>query len=171
MRRFTHWSVILSEKWAIGKNIRERNPSYKYPLRSPDILLTHIGSLEKMSCIIVSKYTRNNKVFSLHLPKLTLQYLHGIHHIDFGKNHSIRLMLVNPCEWESIRHFNHDDYNIFSNDPIIPALIYSSIVREESTVSNQFASSIIRIVDLMRKKIINSRDYILTYLLNWSVLN
>jgi len=51
-----------------------------------------------MSCIIDSKYTINNKVISHHLPELTLQYLHGIQHIDSGKNHSIRLMLVNPCE-------------------------------------------------------------------------
>lgn len=148
-------NLINTEKWTIWnhKDIRERNPLSKYPLRSPDILLTHIGSLEKMSCFIIdAKYTTNNKVFSHYLPELTLKYLHGIHHIDSGKNHSMGLMLVNPCEEESIRHFHHDDYNIFSNDPIIPALICSSIVIEESTVSNQFASSIIRIVDLMRKK-------------------
>lgn len=148
-------NLINTEKWTIWnhKDIRERNPLSKYPLRSPDILLTHIGSLEKMSCFIIdAKYTKNNKVFSHYLPELTLKYLHGIHHIDSGKNHSMGLMLVNPCEEESIRHFHHDDYNIFSNDPIIPALICSSIVIEESTVSNQFASSIIRIVDLMRKK-------------------
>ena len=148
-------NLINTEKWTIWnhKDIRERNPLSKYPLRSPDILLTHIGSLEKMSCFIIdAKYTTNNKVFSNYLPELTLKYLHGIHHIDSGKNHSMGLMLVNPCEEESIRHFHHDDYNIFSNDPIIPALICSSIVIEESTVSNQFASSIIRIVDLMRKK-------------------
>jgi len=148
-------NLINTEKWTIWnhKDIRERNPLSKYPLRSPDILLTHIGSLEKMSCFIIdAKYTTNNKVFSHYLPELTLKYLHGIHHIDSGKNHSMGLMLVNPCEEESIRHFHHDDYNIFSNDPIIPALICSSIVIEESTVSNQFASSIIRIVDLMRKE-------------------
>ncbi|KES18661.1 hypothetical protein GASC598I20_020290 [Gilliamella apicola SCGC AB-598-I20] len=148
-------NLINTEKWTIrnNKNIRERNHLSKYPLRSPDILLTHIGSLEKISCFIIdAKYTTNNRVFSHYLPELTLKYLHGIHHIDSGKNHSIGLMLVNPCEEESIRHFHHDDYNIFSNNPIIPVLICSSIVIEESTVSNHFASSIIRIVDLMRKE-------------------
>ena len=148
-------NLINSEKWIIGKNktIRERNPSYKYSLRSPDILLTYIESSGTMSCFIIdAKYTTDDKVFSHYLPELTLKYLHGIHHIDSRKNHSIGLMLVNPCEEESIRHFHHDDYNIFSNDPIIPALICSSVVIEESTVSNHFSSSIIRVVDLMREK-------------------
>ena len=62
-----------------------------------------------------------------YLPELTMKYVHGIHRQTNGDNSTIALIIVNPNEAATTRHFHHYDYSIYGTNPVTPALLVSSI--------------------------------------------
>ncbi|CAH9018135.1 DUF2357 domain-containing protein [Candidatus Nitrosacidococcus sp. I8] len=134
-KEFHTHRLINSEQWKVSREgqISRRSGRGKYNYRSPDILISLEGIQGNIIYFVVdAKYKNNEKVFIYDLPELTLKYLHGIHEKETGKNLSCGLMLINP-DTESYkqgqtRHYHRDEYNIYGNHPVIPAMMVSSIV-------------------------------------------
>lgn len=126
-------TLVNTEGWTLKNHAGEVNLSKRGTTgwksnRRPDIVL-EITPLDGRSEIIIidAKYTDNNKAFLKYLPELTMKYVHGIHHNNSGKNPSRALIVVNPSESPSTRHFHHADYSIYGKTPACPALLVSSI--------------------------------------------
>jgi hypothetical protein len=148
--------LINSEGWT-EKNgeIRPRGQTGPYANRSPDLILSILGlDAQQYHLIIDAKYTSSKKAFSHYLPELTMKYLHGLHEKESGRSLSMALMIVNPAETCSSRHFHHHRYSIYGASPVSPALLVSSIapgVAEKN--GSDFKQNISQLLYFMRAKI------------------
>ncbi len=124
-------ALINSEGWTINSmngDLKPRGQFGPYANRSPDMIVcisTPTG--EQRQLILDAKYTTSKKAFTHYLPELTMKYLHGIHEKNTGKSLSSGLMIVNPSESCETRHFHHDRYSIYGENPVTPALLVSSL--------------------------------------------
>jgi hypothetical protein len=147
--------IINSEGWTINQKsgeVKPRGQSGPHANRSPDILISVAGpSGEQRHLIIDAKYTTSKKAFSHYLPELTMKYLHGLHEKNSGKNLSIGLMIVNPSEYCTSRHFHHHRYSIYGANPVSPALLVSSIAPGAAEdLHSDFKKNLSQILYLMR---------------------
>ncbi|WP_194150479.1 DUF2357 domain-containing protein [Ewingella americana] len=147
-----HRDLINSEQWTMynGKATR-RSTTNINANRSPDFVinLTHENKLIH-SYILDAKYTYDDKVFSHYIPELTLKYLHGLHPIGGDNKVIIGLMIINPSNAHITRHFHNNVFNIFSDNPVYPSIISSSVKPgDEESVNSEFERVIKRIIALM----------------------
>lgn len=153
--------IINSEGWTIHKNSGELKPRGQIGAnanRCPDMLISVTGPTgEQRHLIVDAKYTTDKKAFAHYLPELTMKYLHGLHEKNSGKNLSIGLMIVNPSETCTSRHFHHHRYSIFGASPVSPALLVSSIAPGlAENLNSDFKSNLSRFLYLMRSSLQNS---------------
>lgn len=127
--------LINTEAWTVrnvfgskSSKLDLRKSKGAFSNRSPDIIL-EVKKYNGLSVnlIIDAKYTNNSRAFLDYLPELTMKYLHGIHQQHTGASLSSALMIVNPSEDPITRHFHHDDYSIYGDYPVSPALLVTSI--------------------------------------------
>lgn len=124
-------TLINSEGWTIdSKNgdLKPRGQFGPYANRSPDMIVCISNPMgEQRQLILDAKYTTSKKAFTHYLPELTMKYLHGIHEKNTGNSLSSGLMIVNPSESCKTRHFHHERYSIYGENPVTPALLVSSL--------------------------------------------
>jgi len=129
--------LVNTEAWTIKNrrdlgnkdfSISRRGTRGGYANRCPDILIQIERKFSNSVYIVIdAKYTDKYRAFTDYLPELTMKYIHGIHRRESDNNPSIALIIVNPDEQASTRHFHHDDYSIYGKYPVKPALLVSSI--------------------------------------------
>jgi len=151
------WTVNSNDSgWSMAnKDITQRGSRGRYAKRCPDIII-EISKLGGQSAyfIIDAKYTDGKRAFLNYLPELTMKYLHGIHQQGSGKSLSVALMIVNPEEIPNTRHYHHDDYNIYGEYPVIPALMVSSIdVSKAHHPDSNIRSDVAKVLELMINKL------------------
>ncbi|QBX42228.1 DUF2357 domain-containing protein [Pseudomonas fluorescens] len=147
--------IINSEGWTFNHHngdLKPRGQTGANANRCPDILLAITSSDgETRQLIIDAKYTNSKKAFTHYLPELTMKYLHGLHEKETGLNPSIGLMIVNPSEQCTTRHFHHQRYSIYGATPVTPALLVSSITPGETEEKNSdLKNNISQFLYLMR---------------------
>lgn len=105
-----------------------RSKNGRFSQRRPDFLIEISNPASDPSYIIIdAKYTDSERAFMTYLPDLTMKYIHGIHSKKNGENRSRALMIINPSHEGLTRHFHSDSYNIYSESPVSPALMVTSI--------------------------------------------
>ena len=116
-------------KYGQGETKISRRGSFgPWANRCPDIVIKLDNGKHSSKYIIIdAKYTDNGRAFLNYLPELTMKYVHGIHRQTNGDNSTIALIIVNPNEAATTRHFHHYDYSIYGTNPVTPALLVSSI--------------------------------------------
>ena len=116
-------------KYGQGETKISRRGSFgPWANRCPDIVIKLDNGKHPSKYIIIdAKYTDNGRAFLNYLPELTMKYVHGIHRQTNGDNSTIALIIVNPNEAATTRHFHHYDYSIYGANPVTPALLVSSI--------------------------------------------
>ncbi|MNG93903.1 hypothetical protein D3C72_753950 [compost metagenome] len=144
-------SLINIENWTVKNNdVTRRGSTHKYSQRSPDYVIALTKNDTILKCFILdAKYTKTKKAFIEYIPDLVLKYLHGLHSPSFSKNVISGLMIVNPSDSAQTMHFHNSTYDIFSETPISPAIILSSISPgNEFTDNVDFEKILKRITDL-----------------------
>ncbi|MGI9638033.1 hypothetical protein ACR2E5_01565 [Acinetobacter baumannii] len=110
------------------RRVDSRNVQKMYRIRrTPDIVLLLKSGISETMLIMDAKYMVSQKAFHEAMPECVMKYLHGIHLNSNGQNNSLALMIVNPDEEDITRHFHHDEYSIFGNKVVTPAIMTASI--------------------------------------------
>lgn len=111
-----------------GVFYKERSKNGRYSQRRPDFMIEVCSANAEPTYIIIdAKYTDSERAFQTYLPDLTMKYIHGIHHKKTGVNRSRALMIINPAHEGVTRHFHNKNYDIYSDSPVSPALLVTSI--------------------------------------------
>ena len=122
--------------------------------RAPDILLRLMNGNQESLLIMDAKYMTTHKAFHVAMPECAMKYLHGIHIGATGQNNSIGLMIVNPDEDDLTIHFHHNEYSIFGNHPVTPAIMTAAIdVANAHNLGSTIQKNIFRFMELMALKI------------------
>lgn len=137
------------------RRVDSRNVQKMYRIRrTPDIVLLLKSGISETMLIMDAKYMVSQKAFHEAMPECVMKYLHGIHLNSNGQNNSLALMIVNPDEEDITRHFHHDEYSIFGNKVVTPAIMTASIdVSKAHKLDSTIQRNIFRILELMALKI------------------
>lgn len=118
--------------------------------RTPDIVLRLINDDQESLLMMDAKYMTTHKAFHFAMPECTMKYLHGIHVGATGKNNSIGLMIVNPDEDDLTIHYHRNEYSIFGNHPVTPAMMTAAIdVANSHNLGSTIQKNIFRLMELM----------------------
>lgn len=146
--------LINAEDWTVyNGNVSKRAHHTKNSNRSPDFVITASKDNINNHYILDAKYTNDKKAFTHYLPELTLKYMHGLQGNNDSKNEILGLTIITPHDHAILRHFHSDDYNLFAEKPVFPALNVASVKPGEEFKENIiFEKVIARVLDLMLDK-------------------
>lgn len=89
-----------------------RSRLHHFSHRSPDFVITICKGSKKEFLIIDAKYMSTIKMLQVELPKLTLKYLHGLHHDEYAIS---GLMLLNYGQEQKLYDYFCEEYNLFNS--------------------------------------------------------
>lgn len=146
-----------TEAWKVERGIlKQHRDSAKDPLlyrRMPDVVLKIYNNSNESLLIMDAKYMDSRKAFAEALPECTMKYIHGIHHQN-GENKTIGLMLLNPDQKDFSRHFHHESYSIYGENPVIPALLTTSLdLKKGDKLNGEVQRNIFKFIELMLDRI------------------
>jgi len=122
--------------------------------RAPDIILRFVNGEQESLLIMDAKYMTTHKAFHVAMPTCAMKYLHGIHVKNNGQNNSIGLIIVNPDEDDLTIHYHHNEYSIFGNYPVTPAIMTAAIdVARAHNLGSTIQKNLFRFMELMTLKI------------------
>lgn len=137
------------ESFRLRKDKKYTKDEYRFR-RTPDVVFCLTNGDVDSILIMDAKYMQSQKAFHEAMPECVMKYIHGIHHAKTGKNTSIGLMIVNPDEADITRHYHHDEYTIFGETPVLPAIMTASIdVSKAHKFNSTIQKNIFRFLELM----------------------
>ncbi|KHA72762.1 hypothetical protein NZ35_13640 [Pseudomonas chlororaphis] len=147
--------LVNTEGWTVyhgrgDTKISKRGSFGSRANRCPDIVIKITSQDESAKYIIIdAKYTDSSRAYLNYLPELTMKYVHGIHKQGASINPTVALIIVNPSEEPSTRHFHQYDYSIYGKHSVVPALLVSSIdVSAAHEPESNFRKDLARVMEI-----------------------